>query len=164
MCFSLIEYDFCRELQFPHQFSKFEDKAPVSHNFLLLFLCLQCFCVYALVCVWGGAWTHVCACMWKLNTDVKCLPWLLFISCFMTGSPTEPRIYCLARLAGQWILRYCGSYPSLCTRVTDRHEHDILFHICARDPTNTCSHVCEAGTFLSCLFNSHWDFYCRHDA
>lgn len=120
----------------------------IKHKFHTTFCCSVSVCnasLHMYLCV-GRVHVHMCAHMWRRKSHIKCLFWLCFISCFLTGSLTDPRTHWLARLAGQWVLGSSGLHPSLCARVqTDMNMMGF-------------SYMCQgpSGALFSCLYSRHF--------
>lgn len=116
--------------------------------------CHTTFCCWVSVCnaslhmpLWrGSVHVHMCAHMWRRKSRMNCLFWLWFISCFLTGSHTDPGTHWLARLADQWVLGSSGLHPSLCPRV-QTGMNMIGFSYMCQGPS---------GALFSCLDRRHF--------
>lgn len=133
----------------------------MPHNSLLLCLCLLCICAYAPVFV-RGLQVHMCACMGRPNIHVKCLPWLFFISCFLTGSLIDPRTHWLDWLASEFWDPLASTLLSVLVLQTVMSV--IGFSYMCQDPNKALfSRLCSRH-FSELSLPPSLSFYCRQDA
>lgn len=121
----------------------------IKHKCHTTFCCCVSVCNASLymhlgVCGEGACphvWTHV-----EVKNRMKCLFWLWLISCFLTGSHTDPGTHWLARLTGQWVLGSSGLHPSLCPRVQTGMNMIGSSYMCQG----------PSGALFSCLDSRHF--------